>query len=379
MDGMNAAATRFLMLLFLSRACIAISQTALPIPDHIVIAILENHSYSQIIGSPAAPFINSLANDTLSALFTDSHGITHPSQPNYLILYSGNAQGVKNDQVPSDNPFTTPNLGRQLIDAGRTFITYSEDLPEAGYNGANKGYYARKHNPAANWMGTGTNQVSATTNQPLAAFPTGDFTLLPTVCYVVPNLNNDMHNGSDPARITTCDEWISNNLGGYIQWAKANNSLFILTFDEDDRSSGNHIVTVFTGYMVQADQYSTRIDHYSVLNTIENMYGLPYLGDSLTHKIISDCWKENPITFLTNDKISNDIIYPNPGNGLLYIELSDFKEATAEIFNSNGQLIQINPVGPPKTAINTDDLVKGFYLVKIKNREGVTLGKFIKN
>jgi hypothetical protein len=379
MDGMNAAATRFLMLLFLSRACIAISQTALPIPDHIVIAILENHSYSQIIGSPAAPFINSLANDTLSALFTDSHGITHPSQPNYLILYSGNAQGVKNDQVPSDNPFTTPNLGRQLIDAGRTFITYSEDLPEAGYNGANKGYYARKHNPAANWMGTGTNQVSATTNQPLAAFPKGDFTLLPTVCYVVPNLNNDMHNGSDPARITTCDEWISNNLGGYIQWAKANNSLFILTFDEDDRSSGNHIVTVFTGYMVQADQYSTRIDHYSVLNTIENMYGLPYLGDSLTHKIISDCWKENPITFLTNDKISNDIIYPNPGNGLLYIELSDFKEATAEIFNSNGQLIQINPVGPPKTAINTDDLVKGFYLVKIKNREGVTLGKFIKN
>jgi hypothetical protein len=376
---MNVAATRFFILLFLSQTTVVISQTALPMPDHIVIAVLENHSYSQIIGSVAAPFINSLANDTLSALFTDSHGITHPSQPNYLILYSGSTQGVINDQVPSGNPFTTANLGRQLIDIGKTFITYSEGLPEAGYNGATSGYYARKHNPAANWMGTGTNQVSVTTNQPLTAFPSGDFTLLPTVCYVVPNLNNDMHNGSDPARITTCDEWISNNLGGYIQWAKANNSLFILTFDEDDRSSGNHILTVFTGQMVKAGQYSTRIDHYSVLNTIENMYGLPYLSDSLTNTIITDCWKENPITSVANDKISDNIIYPNPNNGLFFVELSDYYDATAEIFNSNGQLIQINPVGPSKTAINTDDLVKGFYLVKIKNREGVTLGKFIKN
>jgi hypothetical protein len=375
---MNLAAKRFFILLFLSRACLVISQTALPRPDHIVIVILENHSYSQLIGSPAAYFINSLANDTLSALFTDSHGITHPSQPNYLILYSGSAQGVINDQVPSDNPFTSANLGRQLIDAGKTFITYSEDLPEVGYNGKTSGYYARKHNPLANWMGTGTNQVSATTNQPLTAFPSGDFTLLPTVSYVVPNLNNDMHNGSDPARITTCDEWISNNLGGYIQWAKANNSLFILTFDEDDRSSGNHIVTVFTGQMVQAGQYSTRIDHYSVLNTIENMYGLAYLGDSVTHTIITDCWKENSIPSGLNDKTAKDILYPNPNNGLFFVELTDYHDATAETYNSNGQLIQIDPLGPSKTTINTDDLVKGFYLVKIKNREGITLAKFIK-
>ena len=375
---MNVNAARFLILLLLLQTPIGMSQTALPVPDHIVIAILENHSYSQIMGSPAAPFINSLANDTLSALFTDSHGITYPSQPNYLILYSGSAQGVINDQVPSGNPFTTPNLGRQLTDAGKTFITYSEDLPEAGFNGATSGNYVRKHNPVANWMGTGANQVSEATNQPMTAFPSGDFTLLPTVCYVVPNLNNDMHNGSDPARITTGDDWISNNLGGYIQWAKTNNSLFILTFDEDNRTSGNHIVTVFTGQMVKAGGYSTRIDHYSVLNTIENMYGLTYLGDSVTHTIITGCWKENSIPSGSTDKTAKDILYPNPCNGLLYIELSDNNEATAEIYTANGQLIQVNPVGPSKTTLNTDDLAKGFYLVKIKNKEGVTLGKFIK-
>ena len=367
------------ILIFLLLTSRVMSQAALPVPDHIVIAVLENHGFSQIIGSPAAPFINSLANDTSSALFTDSHAIVYPSQPNYLILYSGSAQGVTNDEVPPGNPFTTPNLGRQLIDAGKTFITYSEDLPEAGYNGVTSGNYARKHNPVANWMGTGKNQVPSTTNQPFTAFPSDDFTLLPTVCFVVPNLDNDMHNGSDPARITTGDEWISNNLGSYIQWAKTNNSLFILTFDEDNRTSGNHILTVFTGQNIKAGSYSNRIDHYSVLNTIENMYGLPYLGDSATHTIISDCWKENPATSASDDKISNAIIYPNPGNGMLYIELSDYRDATAEIYNSNGQLKQITSVGSSKTAINTDCLAKGIYLVKIKSRDGVSICKYVNN
>jgi phosphatidylinositol-3-phosphatase len=376
---MLASKTRLLLILFLSQANMLISQTAMPVPDHIVITILENHSYSQIIGSTAAPFINSLANDTLSALFTDSHGIVHPSQPNYLILYSGSTQGVTNDSVPPDHPFTTDNLGRQLTDAGKTFVTYSEDLPEVGYNGAKSGYYARKHNPAANWMGTGEFQVSDTTNQPLTAFPSDNFSLLPTVCYVVPNQANDMHNGADPERITTGDEWVANTLGNYIQWAKENNSLFILTFDEDDRSHGNHIVTVFTGQMVKPGEYSDRIDHYAVLNTIENMYGLPFLGDSLTHTIISGCWKEKAVPTATYDKTSNANLYPNPNNGLLYIELPAYNEASAEIYNSKGQLQQITPLGSSKTAIITDDFAKGLYLVKIKTREGITLRKMIKN
>ena len=73
-------------------------------------------------------------------------------------------QGVTDNLVPNDNPFTTANLGRQLIDSGKTFVSYCEDLPEVGYNGASSGYYARKHNPVTNWMGTGTNQVLTTLN-----------------------------------------------------------------------------------------------------------------------------------------------------------------------------------------------------------------------
>ena len=63
-----------------------------PRPDHVVIVIEENHSYGEIIGSSFAPYINSLA--TRGALFTQSYAITHPSQPNYLDLFSGSNQGV---------------------------------------------------------------------------------------------------------------------------------------------------------------------------------------------------------------------------------------------------------------------------------------------
>lgn len=268
-----------------------LSSATFPKPDHIVVVILENHSYSQLRGSAAAPYINSLINDSTSALFTASYAVAHPSQPNYIMLYSGNAQGVTNDEMPSGIPYTTPNLGRQLIDSGKTFITYSEDLPGVGYNGASSGAYARKHNPAANWMGTGKNQVSPNVNQPFSAFPSNDFSTLPTVCFVIPNLIHDMHDGTDPVRIKACDDWIATNLGKYIQWTKTNNSLFILTFDEDDFSVSNQILTVFTGQMVKGGKYSHKINHYSVLHTIEKLYGLPYLGDSSKNVPIANCWK----------------------------------------------------------------------------------------
>ena len=241
---------RFILFLFIIQANFVLSQSLLPKPDHIVMVILENHSFNQIIGSSAAPYINSLANDTSTALFSQSYGIAHPSQPNYLILYSGSNQGVTDDLIPAGIPFITGNIGRQLIDSGKTFISYSEDLPSIGYNGELSGNYARRHNPMANWMGSGKNQLSPAINQPFTTFPSGNFELLPTLSFVNPNTMHDMHDGTDPSRISTSDQWISNNMDAYIQWTKSNNSLFILTFDEDNDSTLNHITTIFTGKML---------------------------------------------------------------------------------------------------------------------------------
>jgi phospholipase C len=260
--------------------------TTLPIPDHIVIVIEENHSFSQIFGSVSAPYINSLAKDSSATRFTKSFALTHPSQPNYLDLFSGSDQGVKDDNKPLNAPFTTANLGSQLIAAGRSYKTYSEDLPKTGFNGTTSGAYARKHNPAVNWMGKGSNQIPAGTNQPLTAFPT-KFAKLPTVSIVVPNENNDMHNGA----ISAGDTWLQTHLDDYIQWAKTHNSLFILTFDEDDFIHNNRILTVFCGSMVNKGKDTTRINHYNILRTIEDMYGLPYAGKATNVLPITTCWK----------------------------------------------------------------------------------------
>ena len=249
----------------------------LPRPAHVIIVMEENHSYADIIGSQQAPYINGLAQS--GALFTDSHAITHPSQPNYLELFSGSTQGVKNDNCP--HSFAVDNEGSELIAAGRTFVGYSEGLPAEGSLVCTYGKYARKHAPWTNFT-----NLPATANEPYTAFPK-KLGKLPTVSWVIPNLNDDMHDGT----IAQGDTWLKNNLSDYVNWANTHNSLLIVTWDEDDGSQDNHIATIFVGPMVKQGQYSEHITHDNLLATIEAMYGLTPLGNSANAKPITDVWQ----------------------------------------------------------------------------------------
>lgn len=260
------------------------ADATIPKPDHLVIVFLENHAQSKILGSPAAPYINKLL--TTGALFNNSFGLTHPSQPNYIMFFSGANQGITNDDMPKKIPFTTPNLASSLLAKGLTFTGYSEGLPSVGFNGEKSGSYVRRHAPWTNWQDSSQNNIPANLNQPFSSFPT-NYSSLPTVSFVIPNLDNDMHDGT----ITDSDNWLKKNMDGYIQWANKNNSLVILTFDEDDKFHGNQIATIFSGQMVKQGQYNEKIDHYNVLRTVEDMYGLPYIGASATSTSINSCWK----------------------------------------------------------------------------------------
>jgi phosphatidylinositol-3-phosphatase len=355
------------------------AQVSLPAPDHIVIVILENHAYHQILGSSAAPYINALAGDSFSALFTQSYALTHPSQPNYLDLYSGCNQDVINSNIPAGIPFTTDNLGSQLLNKEMTFMTYSESLPFVGFNGATSGSYARKHNPAANWMGSGINQIPASTNQPFNVFPVLDFTLLPTVSFVIPNQNNDMHNGSDPYRITNADNWINYNLDLYIQWARTHNSLFILTFDEDNRSDSNHIVTIFNGPMVKHGEYADTINHYTVLRTIEDMYGLPYACNAATALPISNCWNSLTAVAEPVEGNINFSIYPNPAQKIFTIQIEDSnfsKPAVFEIVDFLGHTILSGSFSDSLSKeIELMNVSAGIYWVKISDRSRTSIQK----
>lgn len=325
----------------------------LPRPDHVVIVIFENHSFSEIIGNTAAaPNFNALASDGAvivpdpsdpTAARSGSHGLDHPSQPNYLELFSGDKQGVLGDGYPgtaaepgsSPLPFNTANLGAQLVSRAFTFATYSETLPAVGSqveaNSVDAGLneYARKHNPEANWQSgdaPANNHLAPELNQPFTpvagqpgtGFPS-DFTQLPTVSFVVPNEQHDMHDGS----IQQADAWLKANIiDTYYAWAKTHNSLLIVTFDEDDHSTNNLITTIFAGPMIKTGQYSeldinslnpdtarsggtvtltgTAMNHYNVLATIEDLYGLSQIGGAIGRPGLSDIFII-PDTFFLND------------------------------------------------------------------------------
>ncbi len=254
------------------------SVLAVPRPAHTVVVIFENHSYGAVIGSPQAPYLNALARS--GALFTASYAVSHPSEPNYLALFSGGTHGVSSDQCPTR--LRAPNLAGDLIAKGITFAGYAEGLPGVGSQVCQQGGYARKHVP---W--TDFTDLPRTVNQPLTDFATAGFAKLPAVSFVIPDLCHDMHDCS----VGTGDAWLHAHLGGYAGWAQTHDSLLIVTFDEDDGSNSNHIATIFYGQQVQPGRYRTPIDHYNVLRTIEQAYGLPFRGRARTHYPITSIWR----------------------------------------------------------------------------------------
>src|SRR3954469_3949602 len=113
----------------------ATATTAVPRPDHVVVVVMENHSNTEVIGNAAAPYINSLAAE--GANFSQSYAITHPSQPNYLALFSGSTQAVTDNSCP--HTFGTANLGAELIAESLSFTGYAESMPYDGYTGCSSG------------------------------------------------------------------------------------------------------------------------------------------------------------------------------------------------------------------------------------------------
>jgi hypothetical protein len=243
--------------------------------DHIVVVVEENKPYGELVGTRSTPFLTALAGR--GAVLTESYAITHPSQPNYLALFSGSTHGISSDSCP--HHFTGPNLAASLIAAGDEFVGYAESLPSPGYTGCSAGPYARKHAPWLNFT------LPASTSQPMTAFPTS-LAHLPGLSFVIPNLQNDMHDGS----IAQGDRWLSTHLGGYATWAASHNSLLVVTTDEDDKSHANHITTIFAGAHVRPGKFATRVDHFGILHTLLDSFNLAPFAGAATAPAITTIW-----------------------------------------------------------------------------------------
>jgi hypothetical protein len=291
----------------------------LPVYDHIVIVVEENKNYEQIIGSPAAPYINGTLKAE-GANLTQMYAEEHHSQGNYFWLFSGSNQNVGfKDDIPL-KPIVASNLGEQLIRTGRSFKGYSEDLPAIGsrvFKSDEPKLYARKHAPWISFSNVPNGPTIAhSSNLRFLDFPS-DYSSLPTISIVIPNLVNDMHNGSIPDNIMAGDTWLRERINGYYNWAKQHNSLLILTFDENDKKreigltnpgdvepeEKNQIVTILAGAHIKPGDYTENkgVTHVNVLRTLEAMYKLNKSGaqqqNALNIGIIND--------FIITDVFSN--------------------------------------------------------------------------
>lgn len=225
-----------------------------PVYDHIVVVIEENRGLHSVINNLEAIYMNYLANN--GTLFTNFYHSRHPSQPNYIELFSGNIHGVtSNDVYPKIN---SSNLYTALKDVGKTFVCYSEDLPYAGYEGEYYNAYVRKHNPSPQFT-----NVPSNINQPFSAFPK-DYNQLPDVSFVVPNQDNNAHDGT----LREADIWLYKNISNYAEWARNNNSLLIIVFDEPETNSGDSIPVIFYGAHVLKGENHDFLNHRSLLKYI---------------------------------------------------------------------------------------------------------------
>jgi acid phosphatase len=256
---------------------VAPAAAALPRPAHVVVVIEENHTLAQIVASGDAPYLATVAHS--GALFTHAYGVTHPSQPNYFALLSGR-MNVNGDGCPARGvPRDAPNLASELLAAHLTFAAYSESLPAPGFMGCSAGTYAQKHAPWVHFT-----NIPQRLHRPLDALRSFDD--LATVTFVVPNVDDDMHDGS----VAEGDAWAAAHLAPLLRWAATHDTLVIFTWDEGyDRD--NSIPTMFVGPMVRPGRYPERIDHVRVLRTLEDLYGLAPTGAAAHAAPIVDVWR----------------------------------------------------------------------------------------
>ncbi len=256
----------------MSRSVLLKSPTTHPLGkprfNHVTIVVMENKGYQEVIGNPEAPYINNIADS--SVLFTNSYAVAHPSEPNYLALYSGSTQGLTSDDCPLT--FASPSLGGELERAHRSIKGYMEDLPGVGAPVCDDHEYARKHDPLLDFSDTQAGNV-VPYSQIVTDIATDTY---PSVAFVIPNLIHDMHDGT----ITMGDQWLAVNLPPILAFDAKHNGILILTWDEDDRSEGNHIPTIAAGPMLKPGADDQRIDHYAVLRTVTDLFELPPLGNA---------------------------------------------------------------------------------------------------
>jgi hypothetical protein len=247
-------------------------------PAHIAVILMENEEYGDIIGSPSTPYINRLARRY--ALAREMFAIGHPSLPNYLALTGGSTFGISSDCTDC-SVSAKASLADELTSAHTSWKAYMEGLPHPCFRGAGAGEYAKKHDPFIYYTRVASQPAECAHVVPMSQLGSDERGgTLPRFIWITPNLCHDMHDCSPAAG----DRFLSRLVPPLLNRIGRGGLLF-LTWDEGTSdegccrlASGGHIVTIVAGPGARAGaRMNAPSDHYSTLQTIEDLLGLPRL------------------------------------------------------------------------------------------------------
>ena len=251
-------------------------------PSHLLVVVEENHSFEQVIGSPAAPFLNRLA--AHGTLLTHYHAIAHPSLPNYVAVLSGRTGRIRSDCLQCT--ISGPTLVDQLESHHISWAAYLQGLPRPCSTVASAGAYTALVDPFMHAADIRHHPTRCDRVLPFSRFQR-DLAAdrLPRVVFVMPDLHHEMHSG--PVRVA--DAWLR-RLVGRLRASRAwrQDTRLVVTFDEsrlsdvrsccDGLGRGGRILTVVAGPRVPEGRDPTPYTHYSLLRSLEAAFGLPLLG-----------------------------------------------------------------------------------------------------
>jgi hypothetical protein len=244
-------------------------------PPRIAVIVMENREYSDVVAQRDTPYISGLARR--SALATRMYAITHPSLPNYLALTGGSTFGIDSDCTGCSVPGT--GLAGQLAGHGISWRAYIEKLPRPCFRGGGAGDYAKKHNPFLYYRGIVADASLCAGDVPLKRLRADEAAgTLPRFLWISPDLCHDGHDCGN----ATADRFLAGFVPGLLR-ALGPRGLLIITWDEgtsDDGccrlARGGHIATILAGPLARPGaRLRTPVDHYSVLQTIEDLLGVP--------------------------------------------------------------------------------------------------------
>jgi len=262
----------------------------LPTFSHVFLVVEENHSFTEVIGNSSMPYLNGLASKY--ALAKQYFANAHPSIPNYLMLTTGQMETL-NDNF--SGTIGDDNVVRELVSAGKTWKTYQESIPSAGYLGGDDLPYVRRHNPFSLLSDVQNSTTQAANIVPFTQFATDlANNSLPNFSFIVPDVNNDAHDGT----LATADSWLQSNMAPLIASSTfQSGGLLVILFDEGELSDFNHGGGQVAAVIVSSNgkpnfQSQTLYQHQSTLRLVLEALGVKkFPGQAATAPEMAEFFK----------------------------------------------------------------------------------------